>query len=164
MRFLENLEFGDKKDPKYWLIPIICFVAGVGLCYLLPPGTQYDLYIYGEHGAISVFPYYLEAILMFVPIAYIGFIFSRIPLISTFFDTCGKHTLGTILTHAFIGKVLVVAFGFTLSAVCIVPSAVPFTTCLIIAILALIIPVLMAHFGPKIFVRLKDRADASKDH
>lgn len=162
-KFLENVEYGDKKNKWYWIVPIVCFIAGVTLCYFLPPNIKYDLYIYGDHGAISVFPYFIEATLMFIPIAYIGFLFSKIPGISWFFDLLGQHTLGTILLHPAVAKILVAAFGFTVSATDLVPADVPMGTRLLIAFLSLIIPVILCHLAPKLKDKLKAKGEASAD-
>ena len=160
-KFLENVEYGDKKNKWYWIIPIVCFIAGVTMCYFLPPNIKYDLYIYGDHGAISVFPYFIEATLMFIPIAYIGFLFSKIPGISWFFDLLGQHTLGTILLHPAVAKILVAAFGFTVSATDLVPADVPMGTRLLIAFLSLIIPVILCHLAPKLKDKLMAKREAS---
>jgi hypothetical protein len=162
-KFLENIEYGNKKETKYWLLPIVCLIAGVGLCYLLPPGIGYDMYKYGGYGSISIFPYFLESVLLFPVYAYIGFIFSKIPLVSNVFDLFGKHTLGTILMHPMVGKMLVVAFGFTLvNGGDIVPPGVPMWLRLTIAVLAIVIPVLICHYGPKLIERIKQGREAEK--
>jgi fucose 4-O-acetylase-like acetyltransferase len=152
--FLENVEYGNKRELKYWLIPIVFFAAGFTMCYFLPPNIMFDQYYYGSYGTWSLFPYFIESVLMFIPIAYIGFIFSKIPLISKVFDLFGKHTMGTILIHPVIAKMLVAPF-YMVSAYVLVPNEVPMEYRLFIAVMSLVIPVLICHFGPKIIEKIK---------
>jgi fucose 4-O-acetylase-like acetyltransferase len=162
-RFLENIEYGNKREPKYWAIPIVCFIAGVALCILLPPGIGYDVLYFGDYGAISVFPYFLEAILMFVPIALLGFIFSKIPVFSTLLDFLGRHTVGIILLHPVVGKMLAVAMGITLSGgVDILPADVSTEVRVFIGLVALFLPAVILHFCPMLIDRMKKPKEADK--
>ena len=151
---LEKIEYGNKKSLKYWLIPIVCLAAGVGLCYFFPPGIGYDKLSYGEYGTASLFPYYIESLLNFIFIAYLGFIFSKIPLVSRLFDSFGHHTLGVILLHASVGKILVAAFGFTVTSA-IIPSTVPMPMSLVITVLTLAICLILCYLIPLVLARIK---------
>lgn len=155
LKFLENMEYGDKRRLMYWILPIVCFIVGVGLCYLSPPGIGYQSLRFGPYGSISIFPYFIESMLMFVPIAYIGFIFSKIPLVSSLFNSLGKHTMGLILLHVAVGKILVTAFGYQLRPSVIVPNAVQFPTDLVIAILTMAICLVICILIPVVLAKLK---------
>jgi hypothetical protein len=146
---LENVEYGDKRKLFYWLLPVVLAVASVVLCYFLQPNIKFDHYVFGDYGGWSVFPFYAEAILMFLPIVYLGFIFSKIPLLSVYFDTLGKHTLGTILLHPMFAKIIVAQIC-TVQSTILVPSEVGIEGRLAIAVAVLIICIVVLHFGPKL--------------
>ena len=158
---LESVEYGNKRSLKYWLIPIVCLVAGVGLCSLLPPGVGYHSMIYGEYGTISLFSYYAESMLMFIPIAYVGLIFSKIPLVSKTLDSLGHHTMGIILLHAVVAKILVAAFGYTVITV-ILPSTVPIGIGLVITVLTMAICLIICYLIPLVLARIKRTKDTQQ--
>jgi uncharacterized membrane protein len=161
-KFLENVETGSKRELKYWAIPIICMAAGIGLCYIFPPNIQFDNFIFGDYGGWSIFPYFLEASLMFVPIAYIGYLFSLIPGLSWALNMIGQHTLGVILLHPLVAKMIVGAC-FTVSATVLVPDEVPMDYRLFVAVMALVIPVLLCWLWPKVKDKLMKKTATTEE-
>ena len=152
---LENMEYGNKKDVKYWIIPIVCLAAGMVLCFLLPPDIRFDRRFFGDYGALSIIPFFIEATLMFIPIAYIGFLFSKIPGLSSLFNILGQHTLAIMLVHALVIKMLVVLF-YDVDPLILVPDGIPFWFRIIVIVAALTVSVFAGIGGTKLLERLKE--------
>jgi len=151
--YFNRLENG-KKDARYFLLPVISLAAGIGLCYVFQPNIVFDKGIFGSYGGWSVFPYFIEALLIFIPITYIGYAFSLIPKVSDAFAIIGRHTLGIILLHPLVGRMIAGTF-VTINANQFVPDEVGVVARIALAIVTIIICVLICEAIPRVLDRIK---------
>jgi len=151
------LERISAPKPFRWSYPagfIVCLLSAVVLVYFFHPGMSLDESFYGEYGGYSIFTYFAEASLMFIVYAYIMFFFSKIPGLSKFLSELGQHTLGILLLHLFVSRLLLMPF-FTYSGR-VIPEA-DFMILLPMAFVTLIICYLICKFGPRILKGLINR-------
>ncbi len=114
--FVNRIESGDVRDLKWWGLFIICTVVLLVMVFILPPSISFDLMNFGNYGGYSSFVYIIEGMLAFVMITYASFFISKIPLLSVVFERLGEHTMGILLLHVFIAKVILAPF-FTFNSV-----------------------------------------------
>ncbi len=162
IKFIENVEYGEKKRLRYWVLPIICLIAGLVMCYILPPDIRFDHRFFGDYGSLSIIPFFIEAVLMFVPVVYIGFFFSKIPGLSAVFDGLGKHTLAIILVHAFVIKMVIAPF-YTVDPLILVPEYVPMGLRLAVIPIALVVSSLIGYFSYKVYQRAVGAKDSKTE-
>jgi fucose 4-O-acetylase-like acetyltransferase len=161
-KILENIENGSKREVKYWAIPLICLAIGIGLCCILPPNILFDSFIFGDYSGYSVFPFFAEAAFMFIPIAYLGYLFSLIPGISWAVSKVGQHTIGVILIHPLIAK-MIIAVSYPVSATVLAPDVVPMDYRLFAAFMALAIPTLLCCLWPMVKERMMKKKTATTE-
>ena len=109
-KVLERIEDLRCTESRYWTPLALCLLIGGVLVFLFHPGISFDKCVFGDFGGYSVFPYFLEASLFFVIFVYIMVLICRIPFFHIPFIEMGKHTLGTLLLHAFLAKILLMPF------------------------------------------------------
>ena len=109
------------REPKYWAPMVICLLIGFVLAFFFHPDVSYDKCLFGAYGGYSVFPYFLEASLFFVVFLYVMNLVTRIPVLRIPFLEMGKHTLGTLLMHAFLAKMMLMPF-FTFTPGMLMPD------------------------------------------
>ena len=109
-KVVEKVDSMALRDYRMWIPLVICAVSAYLLVWAFPNRTGFDLMIFGDYGGYSVFPFYVESILMFVVYTYMCMIISRIPLISSVFTLVGKHTLALTFLHGFVAKFMLAPF------------------------------------------------------
>jgi fucose 4-O-acetylase-like acetyltransferase len=147
---IERFEFRTK---GFWLPLLICLVCGVVLCFFFHPDIKFDEEIYGAYGGYSVFPYFLEAVFMVVVYLYLAKFLSIIPLLGKALAKVGKHTLGILLLHGFVAKMIITPV-WPITDLSWFPS-MPMGARVAIGFATLIICVLICHFGPKVVANLR---------
>ena len=105
-----RIEDCPKNRPAFWLILIGCTVSALILIIVFGPGISWDKMYYGKYGGLSVFPFFVEAILVNFVLIYLAMLFGSIPLISRMLLMAGKHSLGLLLLHSFVAKFIFMMF------------------------------------------------------
>ncbi len=159
-RFAEKIEMFAWRSPSYWMPCIICLVAGVALCFIFPPGITFDWAIFGDYGGLSLIPFMIESVLMFVVFVYMAKIVSKIPLFSKFLIVTGQHTLGLLLYHGFVATMLLAPFY-------IIPTTSWFPQMgivnrITIATVTLVVCLVICIYGPKVLDRIRGRRSGLK--
>ncbi len=155
---IEGCEFRTK---RFWLPLLICLVCGLGLMLVFNPDTNFDTMVFGYYGGYSAFPYFVEAVCMVVVYLYVALFVSKIPLLGTALSFVGKHTLGILLLHGFVAKMLIIPF-WTVTHASWFPADMVFTERIVIGLATVIICVLICHFGPVVIEKVrKGRAESS---
>ncbi len=109
------------RETKYWAPMIACLLSGSVLAFFFHPDISFDKCLFGAYGGCSVFPYFLESSLFFVVFLYVMVLVTSIPLLRIPFMEMGKHTLGTLLLHVFLAKMMLIPF-FTFTADRLMPD------------------------------------------
>ena len=157
---IEGFEYRTK---KFWLPFLICLVCGLALMVVFNPDTNFDTMVFGYYGGYSAFPYFIEAVCMVVVYLYIALFVSKIPLLGTTLSFIGKHTLGLLLLHGFVAKMLIIPF-WTVTNASWFPTDMVFTERVVIGLATVIICLLICHFGPIVVQKIRDkRAESSTD-
>ena len=150
-----TIERFELRTKAFWLPLIICLVCGAVLCFFFHPNIKFDEEIYGAYGGYSAFPYFLEAVFMVVVYLYIAKFVSKIPLLGKALAKVGKHTLGILLLHGFVAK-MIIAPIWPITDTSWFPS-IPMGPRVAIGFATLIICVLICHFGPKIVANIRNK-------
>jgi len=156
-RVLQRIEELRYSKVKNWIPFLICLVAGVVLAFLFNPDVSFDKCLFGAYGGYSVFPYFVEASLFFIVFLYIMTLISRIPILSVPFLEMGRHTLGTILLHAFVAKMLVMPF-YTFDGG-LLPT-MPLWAKITVALITLVLCYTICTYGPCILSRMRNTNEA----
>lgn len=131
-KLLERLESSKIKNPKFWGLLIASAVTVAVLAILSPPGIKFDHMYFGDNGWISVFPFFVESVLVFIILSYFALLISKIPGLKQIFSLCGRHSLGLALFHVFVAKVIVTIF-YTMPTTSTLP-AMPTTTLILLGV------------------------------
>ena len=107
---LQWIEECPRKSKAFWLVLIGCALSGLILVIIFEPGISWDRMIYGDYGGASVFPFFVEAVLVNIALVYLAMLFGKIPLLSKVLLMAGKHTLGILLLHSFFAKFIFMLF------------------------------------------------------
>ncbi len=159
-RFVEKVEVFAWRSPSYWLPSIVCLIAGVMLCIIFPPGIKFDWAIFGDYGGLSVIPYMIESLLMFVVFVYVAKIVAKLPLLPKLLNLAGQHTLGLLLYHGFVATMILAPFY-------IIPTTSWFpvmglTNRIVAAVATLVICLVICVYGPKVIEKIRGRRSADK--
>ena len=128
--FLEELETAELKSFRTWVPLILSLMALAALVYLFPPGVKFNFSYFGEYGGLSAFPFFIEALLVFVIFSYVSVLLARIPLLSDALAVCGKYSLALAVIHIFVVRVILALF-YTLPTDTVFP---PLSTVQILAL------------------------------
>ena len=109
-QMVEKMEFGGWKTGKWIGISLASLAIGIVICYFFPPGTAFNETSFGEHGAYSIFPFFISACFILVGEVFICILLSKIPYFSSAFIYLGKHTLSLLLMQCFTVKMLLIPF------------------------------------------------------
>ena len=145
--FASKVESGNFGDIRWWAPFIICTLALLILVFIFPPSITFDLMNFGKYGGYSAFVYIIEGMLAFVMITYASFFISKIPLLSVVFERLGEHTMGILLLHVFIAKVILAPF-FTFNSVDCVTGDFSGIGRTVFAFAVLFISYLVCAYGP----------------
>lgn len=154
--FVQRLEKLEWRTGKFWMTLIISFVAVELMALVMPPGVKFNFLFFGDYGALSVIPYFIESILVFVVYIYVCLLVSRIPMVS---DVCcveGRHTLGLALYHVLIAKMILSLF-YTFTTEHVFPTEVGTTELLIVAAVDLAIVTAICILGSVLIQKAKER-------
>jgi len=157
---IENIEKLDVRNPMYWLPLIICIVISVVMVFVFPPGTNFDLLIFGDYGGYSVFPYFVEALTVFVIIVYFATFLSKVPVISRIFNALGQHTLGLLLLHGGVAKLMAIPFC-TITTVALIPNELGFPVKAVLAFITMAVCMAILTLGPKLVAMIREKAGKS---
>ena len=80
------------------------------MCILMPPGTRFERYGFGDYGGWSVFPYFIESCIAAYVYMCISRLISMVPALCRTLSLVGRHTLGIICLHLFVIKMLIAPF------------------------------------------------------
>ena len=153
-----RVESCDLRDVRWWAPFVICTAVLLVMVFLLPPTITFDHMSFGKHGGFSAFPYMVEGVLAFVMILYLSFFISRIPLLSSTFVELGKHTLGILLLHVFVAKMILAPF-FTFNSVDCVTADLAGIGRTVFAFVALFVTYLICAYGPKLIGLIMERSE-----
>ena len=156
VNLLDKIESLEWRSGRYWLPLVVCLVAGVGLCFILPPGVKFDYLEFGNHGVWSLFPYVIEAVCMFVVYLYLAKLFSKIPVLSKLMEIAGQHSLGILLLHGFIATLIFAPF-FTIPTTSWFPTDLNTVQRVITAFATIILCIVICRYGPKLLSRVRGK-------
>jgi len=162
VRFVEKVEGFEWKTLGFWKPFLLCLVIGVVLCLILPPGTKFDWAYFGEYGGLSVIPYIIESVCMFVVFVYIAKFVAKVPVLSKLLDVAGQHTLGIILLHGFVAT-LICALFYTIPTTCWFPPEMGLVNRIALAVAVTTICLVVCIFGPKLVRRARGAGKKTGD-
>jgi len=154
-RILERIAGFTVRSWKYWASFAVALASGLGLVAVFHPEVMFDKGFFGFYGGYSVFPYFLEAGLMFIVFLYLMEIVVKVPVISVPFVEMGKHTLGTLLLHVFFAKMLVAPMYPSYTGVMPNMGLVP---SLAVAAVTAVLCFVVCRFGPGLVSEIRERA------
>ena len=157
VKVVERIDLGSPKNLKFWYPFVGCLIGGIVMVYLFPPGTYFDILYFGEYEGLSVFPYFVEAVLFFIVFLYISKLVAMIPYLSEVFKEAGKHTLGTLLLHGFVASFIIATFC-PLTTTSWFPSDLTMMQRIPVAFATVIICYLICRFGPQIVSKMTDKS------
>ena len=160
-RFVEKVEVFAWRSLSYWLPCIICLVAGVVLCVIFPPGIKFDWAIFGDYGGLSVIPFMIASLLMFVVFVYVAKLVAKLPLLPKLLNLSGQHTMGLLLYHGFVATMILAPFY-------VIPTTSWFpvmglTNRIVTAVAVIVICLVICVYGPKVIEKVRGRCSADKD-
>ena len=153
-----RIESSKMGDPRFWALFLGSTAALMTMVYLLPPSIDFDYMDFGQYGGYSAIPYVVEGTLAFVMLLYLFYFISKIPLVSTLFSELGKHTLGILILHCFIAKILMAPF-FTFNDVVCLTDDLEGLGRIVLAIASLVMAYLICAYGPAFLKRLDARKE-----
>lgn len=150
---VERIESLGVGNMKFWVVLVISIACTMALVYLLPPSIDFDYMNFGQYGGYSAIPYTVESTIAFVMLICLFIIISKIPVISTLFSNIGRHTMGILILHVFIAKLILAPFFTFDDAVCL---AADFTGIgrYVLAVASLAISYLICAYGPAVLGRI----------
>lgn len=154
--YIEVMESNSKKKTFY-LFPLGGLVAGIGLCYILPPGTGFDMCVFGDYGSLSIYPYFVQASLVFLPAIFISYLLSKVPVLFPILSKVGKHTISILLLHPLICKAIVAPF-YEVQPFSLMPDEAPMAFKLATCVITIILCVVIGHLLGKLLTKLQERA------
>ncbi len=154
---IQRVEEFHYRDPMYWAPMAVCLLIGGVLVCLFHPEVFFDQCMFGTHGGYSVFPFFLEASAFFVVFVYIMNLVARVPLLRVPFLEMGKHTLGTLLLHGFLVKIMLMPF-FTFT-IYLMPDVDKILAAAIVVV-DLVLCYMICTYGPKVISGLRKKTDA----
>ena len=155
-KVLERVESLEWRSCRYWFPLIVSAAVGIGLCVILPPGVKFDYMVFGDYGAWSLIPYFIEAVCMFVVYLYLAKLFSRLPVLPRLFEVAGQHSLGILLLHGFIATMILAPF-FVIPTTSWFPEELSFIQRIITALVTLIACILICRYGPSVIDRIRGK-------
>jgi len=153
---VDRLERFEWRTMKFWLPLIVCFVAVELMALVLPPGVKFSFLSFGDYGALSVIPYFIESILVFIVYIYVCLLVSKIPVVSDVSCLEGRHTLGLAMLHVLIAKMILSLF-YTFTSEYVFPTEVGTTELLIVAVIDLAIVTAICILGNVLVKKIKER-------
>ncbi len=149
---LERMETEGLRSKRYWISMIASLGIGALLVAVLDPKTGFNQNVFGDYGAWSIYPFFVEACIVCYGFLHVGFLFSRIGPLTRVLRTVGKHSLAIILVHVFIGKLILAPF-FNLSTGTLFPEDLGTVPAVILAFVIVAIITLLAEY---VFPRFRD--------
>jgi fucose 4-O-acetylase-like acetyltransferase len=153
-----KVESSKMSNPRFWALFLGSTAALMVMVYILPPSIDFDYMDFGKYGGYSAIPYVVEATLAFIMLLYLAFFISKIPFISTMFSELGKHTMGILILHCFIVKLIMAPF-FTFNDVVCLPADLEGIGRILLAFASLILAYAVCAYGPVVLKRLKTKKE-----
>lgn len=157
-RFVERLETAGLRSKGFWAVLLVSAVAGMVLVWFFLPSIKFDWMDLGEYGGYSAIPYLFEGLLAFSTILSLSCILSRIPVLSTAFTELGKHSLGILLLHCFIAKIIMAPF-YTYTSEAFLTADFSGLPRVALALVSLTLSYLICRFGPVLLIRMTGRCN-----
>jgi fucose 4-O-acetylase-like acetyltransferase len=155
---VERIEAAGLRSGKFWALFLGSMAATLALVFLLPPSIDFDFMDFGKYGGYSAIPYTVEATCAFFMLICLCYMISKIPLISTVFSEVGKHTLGILLLHLFVAKMILAPF-FTFGSDVSLASDFTGPMRYVLAVVSLVICYLICAYGPAVVKRVASKKD-----
>jgi len=122
IKLIERVEDHALKSPKYLGTVAIAFIVTVVLVLLFNPGVEFDNNVFGEHGALSIYPFFITGLAASYWFITLGVACSKVPGLSKFLGFLGKHTLVILVMHGFAAKLIIPLLGYQLTTLQWVPE------------------------------------------
>ena len=151
---MEKIGAFSYASAKSWAVLVCSIVASLALVILLPPGLDFT-HGYGGYGGVSIFPFFVESVAMFVVMAQISLLLSKIPLFSDAMVVAGRHTLGILLLHGSVATMIVCAF-YDITNGDWFPGEMGLYQRLAVAIIVLIVCILVCEVGGRVLGKRKE--------
>ena len=148
-----RMESSSLRNPKFWALFLVSTIVLIVMVYILPPSIDFDYMDFGQYGGYSAIPYVIEGTLAFIMLLYVFFFLSKVPVISTIFVEIGKHTMGILILHVFIAKVIMAPF-FTFDDVVCLSGDLTGIWRILLALASLVIAFMICAYGPTLVKRL----------
>ncbi len=153
--YLEN----NFKTRKFWMILIPVVTIGFVTSFFLPSGCCYSFCKFGLHGALSVIPFFVIMMCCGYFLLCVTAILCRLEHLTRLFSLFSRYTLHILILHGFYLKLLQTPFyGMSKSSLL---AYMPIPSAIVISLSSLILSLLTAYIGSKIYHHLKDKISAS---
>ncbi len=156
---VEKIESAGLRSGRFWAVFLASTAVTLALVFLFPPSIDFDFMNFGKYGGYSAIPYTVEATIAFIMLACLCFVISRIPLISDVFSETGKHTMGILILHLFIAKLILAPF-FTFGTDVSLASDFTGPMRYVLAVASLVICYLICAYGPSVVKRILSKEKA----
>ena len=160
--YLAKLELADRmesaslRNSRFWALFVVSTAVLIIMVFILPPSIDFDYMDFGQYGGYSAIPYVIEGTLAFIMLLYVFFFLSKVPVISTIFVEIGKHTMGILILHVFIAKVIMAPF-FTFDDVVCLSADLTGIWRILLAVASLVIAFLICAYGPIVLKRIMSK-------
>lgn len=148
----EKKRYPVQKSGRDWALPLVSLAVTVVLVYIFLPGTEIDCMYFGDHGGYSVFPYFVEALAMFIVLLHPAKLFSRIFGVNSMFRVAGKHSLGILALHGSVATMMIAPF-YDLPTGDWFPDAMDLVPSLIVAGASIVVSVAVRVLARKVSER-----------
>lgn len=149
-----KLESAGLRNLKFWALFLLSTALLIVMVYVLPPSINFDYMDFGKYGGYSAVPYLVEGTIAFIALLCFFLILSKVPLASPLFAGIGKHTMGILILHAFIAKIIMAPFYTFNEDVCL-PDGLEGIGRVALAIASLAISCMICKYGPEIVRRIQ---------
>jgi len=149
-----RIESAGVRSKKFWAAFIGCTAGAFAMVYALPPTINFEYMSFGDYGGYSAIPYVVEGVLVFIMLYFLFFFLSKVPFISHIFSEIGKHTMGILLLHIFVAKMILAPF-ITFDDVVSITGDFNGPLRIVMAFVTLILSYLICAYGPAIIKRLR---------
>lgn len=153
--YLEN----NFKTKKFWMILIPVITAGFVISFFLPSGCCYSFCKFGLHGGFSVISFFVIMLCCGYFLLCISAIACHLKHSTKLFSFFSRYSLHILILHGFFLKLLQTPF-YGMSKISLL-AYMPIPSTVVIGLSSLILSLLTAYIGSKVYYRLKDKISAS---
>ena len=151
--FIERVESAGLRSKGFWGVLLFSVILGMVLVWFFLPSIKFDWMDMGVYGGYSAVPYLFEGILAFSAILCLSYILSHVPIISTIFTELGRHSLGILLLHCFVAKLIMAPF-YTYTSEAFLTADFSGLPRLALALVSLTISYLICRYGMMLLTRI----------